>query len=145
MSKQEPLLGTNLMPKEPALLVRVMLTLLPILIASGIGFNVYLTQQIASLDKRVTSTESWRDSHDKRVPELLAQVAKERDDADRSYQTATLRQGVEWKALATCSAGVRSYRHSGLVVGVTNWYRLRAYYTGGGYSAFSEAVPGVAQ
>ena len=53
--------------------------------------------------------------------------------------------GVEWKALATCSAGVRSYRHSGLVVGVTNWYRLRAYYTGGGYSAFSEAVPGVAQ
>lgn len=94
MSKQEPLLGTNLMPKEPALLVRVMLTLLPILIASGIGFNVYLTQQIASLDKRVTSTESWRDSHDKRVPELLAQVAKERDDADRSYQTATLRQGT---------------------------------------------------
>lgn len=92
MSKSEPLLGTNLMPKEPALLVRVMLTLLPILIASGIGFNVYLTQQIASLDKRVSSTEGWRDAHEKRVPEILAQIAKERDEADRAYKESTLRQ-----------------------------------------------------
>lgn len=85
------------MPKEPSLLVRIMLVLMPILLASGIGLNVYLTQQIAQLDKRVFQQERWVDAHEKRVPELLAQIARERDDADKAFREATMRE-VESKS-----------------------------------------------
>lgn len=52
--------------------------------------------------------------------------------------------GVTWKALATLSANVTSYRHSGLTTGKTYYYRIRSYYSGGGYSAFSNTSSGVA-
>lgn len=53
--------------------------------------------------------------------------------------------GISWKALATLSANVLSYRHSGLTAGKTYYYRIRSYNSAGGYSAFSEVTSAVAQ
>lgn len=46
--------------------------------------------------------------------------------------------GISWKALATLSANVLSYRHSGLTAGKTYLSRIRSYNSAGGYSAFSK-------
>ncbi len=98
MSEESQSIAKGKMPnKEPSMLVRIMLVLLPILIASGIGLNVFQVRQLQSLSERVKSQEDWRKEHTERVPEYMKQIASERDTAIRQAQTDTLRE-VESKA-----------------------------------------------
>lgn len=85
------------MPRQQTWLERALWMLLPVLLVSTISFNVYLTKQLQILDKRVQSQEDWRKDHMDRVPELLAQIAREREQGMSQMREIILRE-VEGKA-----------------------------------------------
>lgn len=75
--------------KEPSMLVRVVLILLPILVSAGIGINVYNTKEIIAIGRRTQSLEDWREAQNRASVDAAALNKAERESQIKALADAT--------------------------------------------------------
>ena len=82
----------NPMPNKDTWGGRLLIALIVLLSGSAITWNTYLTNSVNRLAERVQPLESWREEYTKFSTAAIAQIAKERDQADDAVREKILRE-----------------------------------------------------
>ena len=80
------------MPNKDTWGGRLLIALIALLSGSAITWNTYLTNSVNRLAERVQPLESWREEYTKFSTAAIAQIAKERDQADDAVREKILRE-----------------------------------------------------
>ena len=80
------------MPNKDTWGGRLLIALIALLSGSAITWNTYLANSVNRLAERVQPLESWREEHTKFSTAAIAQIAKERDQADDAVREKILRE-----------------------------------------------------